>query len=142
MATGSSLVATPVGSGSPAPHCERPSRLNSSQLFITYWYFFLPAYALAALMYTFLGRLILSIVFREPEDNYIYKGFVWFTEPVLRVVRFITPASVNPRVVLIFAALWMLVARILFQAVMFELDLAPRITQMMPPAEVPQEQGQ
>ena len=116
--------------------------MNSSQLFISYWYFFVPAYALAALMYTFLGRLILSVIYRAPEDNYIYRGFVAFTEPVLKLVRFITPASVNPRVVLVFAAIWMLVARILFQAVMFNLDLAPRVTEILPPAPAGQEQPQ
>ena len=116
--------------------------MNSSQLFISYWYFFIPAYVLAALMYTFLGRLILSIFYRQPEDNYIYKGFVLFTEPALSIVRFITPASVNARVVLVFAAIWMLVARILFQAVMFELDLAPRISEILPAPAPTQEAPQ
>jgi len=75
------------------------------------WYFQLPNYVLAAVMYSFLGRFILSFFLPPDSKNYIFRAFVRITDPMLAPVRFITPAIVPHMIVLIFAALWTLVLR-------------------------------
>lgn len=75
------------------------------------WYFHLPNYLLAAVMYSLLGRFILSIFLPPDTKNYIFRAFVRLTDVILVPVRYITPAAVPHMVVLIFAALWTLVLR-------------------------------
>ena len=75
------------------------------------WHFQIPNYLLAAVMYSLLGRFLLSIFMAPDSKNYIYRAFVRITDPVLMPVRFITPAAVPYMIVLIFAALWTLVLR-------------------------------
>lgn len=74
----------------------------------------LPNYLLAALMYTLLGRFILSFLFPPDSRNYIFRAFVRLTDPIVALVRPITPAAVPHLVLLVFAAIWMLVLRIVF----------------------------
>jgi uncharacterized protein YggT (Ycf19 family) len=94
---------------------------------IQYWYFHLPNFVLAAVMYTALGRLLLSF-FAPPEwKNYIWRAFVRITEPVVRVVRYITPVGVPELVILIFTVLWLMVARIAFFLFMGSMGLLPKV---------------
>jgi YggT family protein len=74
----------------------------------------IPNYLLAALMYTLVGRFILSFLLPPDSKNYIFRAFVRLTNPVLALVRPITPAVVPHLVLLIFAAIWILVLRIVF----------------------------
>lgn len=76
------------------------------------WAFQLPNFVLAALMYTLLGRFLLSFFFGPASTNYIWRAFVRMTDPVLRVVGAITPRAVPDVVILAFGVLWLLVARI------------------------------
>lgn len=75
------------------------------------WYFHVPNYLLAALMYSLLGRLLLSFFFPPESRNYIFRAFVRLTDPVLAVVRPMTPHAVPFLLVLVFATLWLLVLR-------------------------------
>lgn len=93
--------------------------------FWSYWYFHLPNFVLAALMYTLLGRLVLGLFVHESWDNYIWRGFKALTDPIVRGVRFITPDVFAPPVVLIFAALWMMVLRFAYLFVLMNAGLAP-----------------
>ena len=61
--------------------------------FWSYWYFHIPNFVLAAVMYTLLGRLVLGLVVPENWDNYIWRAFKAITDPVLKVVRFVTPKA-------------------------------------------------
>ena len=79
--------------------------------FLANWYFHLPNYLLAAVMYSFLGRFILSLFLPPDSRNYIFRAFVWITDPILFPVRLVTPAIVPHMLVLIFGALWTLVLR-------------------------------
>jgi uncharacterized protein YggT (Ycf19 family) len=83
----------------------------SDHAFLADWYFHVPNYVLAALMYTLIGRFALSFFFPAGSTNPIFRAFVWITEPVVRMVRFVTPRVVPHLAILIFGALWMLVAR-------------------------------
>jgi len=40
---------------------------------LTYWYFHLPNFVLAALMYTLLGRALLSLFLDPDSSNYIWR---------------------------------------------------------------------
>jgi uncharacterized protein YggT (Ycf19 family) len=75
------------------------------------WFFHLPNYLLAAVMYSLLGRFLLSLFIGPDSKNYIWRAFVRITDPVMVPVRFITPAVVPHMLVLVFAALWTLVLR-------------------------------
>lgn len=82
------------------------------------WYFHVPNYVLAALMYSMLGRLLLSFFFPPGSRNYIFLAFVRLTDPVIAVVRPITPHAVPYLLVLVFATLWLLVLRFALLAVL------------------------
>lgn len=82
------------------------------------WYFHVPNYLIAALMYSMLGRLLLSFFFPPGSRNYIFLAFVRLTDPVLAVVRPITPRAVPFLLVLVFATLWLLVLRFVLLALL------------------------
>ena len=49
-----------------------------------FWYFHLPNFVLAALMYTLLGRAILGVIVGpQNSSNYIWRFFCRITDPVV-----------------------------------------------------------
>jgi uncharacterized protein YggT (Ycf19 family) len=94
---------------------------------IQYWYFHLPNFVLAAVMYTLIGRLLLSFFAPPNWQNYIWKAFLRITSPAVGAVRVITPQVVPEIVVLIFAVLWIMLARIALLLVFGNLGLLPRL---------------
>lgn len=94
---------------------------------LEYWYFHLPNYALAVLMYTLLGRFLLSFFFAPGSSNYIWRAFVRLTDPVVRIFAFITPRAVPALITLLFAFLWLFVIRIALLRVFAEMGLAPQL---------------
>lgn len=92
-----------------------------------YWYFHLPNFILAAVMYTLAGRLLLSLFVAPDWQNYIWRAFVRITDPAVRVTRFVTPQVLPHVVVLIFAILWLMVLRIALFALFGSLGLLPSI---------------
>lgn len=93
--------------------------------FWTYWYFHLPNFVLAALVYTLAGRFVLGFFVPENWDNYIWRAFVRLTDPVVRLVRVATPAIAHDRVVLIFALFWLTLARVALGLGLASLGLMP-----------------
>jgi uncharacterized protein YggT (Ycf19 family) len=93
--------------------------------FWSYWYFHIPNFMLAAIMYTLLGRLVLGLFVPEDWDNYIWRGFKAVTDPAVKAVRFITPQALSHGVVLVFGALWMMALRLVWLLVLLGLGLAP-----------------
>jgi YggT family protein len=77
-----------------------------------FWLYQVPNLALAALMYTLLGRFILSLFFPDDSDKVIYKVFRQITQPAVSAVRFVTPAVVHERIVLLLAVVWVLLVRV------------------------------
>ena len=92
---------------------------------LEYWYFHIPNFVLAAIMYTLAGRLVLGLFVPEDWDNYIWRAFVGMTQPVVNVVRSMTPAIVPDKIVLVFAVIWLLIVRIVFFWLMLSVGLAP-----------------
>ena len=93
--------------------------------FWSYWYFHIPNFVLAAVMYTLIGRLLLGLFVAEDWDNYIWRAFKRVTDPTVGAVRAITPAALPHQVVLVFAVLWLMAIRVAFIIVLLRLGLAP-----------------
>lgn len=75
------------------------------------WFLAAINYLFAAVGYTLLGRLVLSIFVPSDWNNYIWRFFVRFTDPALALTRRITPASVPDPLLPLVAFFWTLVAR-------------------------------
>jgi uncharacterized protein YggT (Ycf19 family) len=95
--------------------------------FWSYWYFHIPNFVLAAVMYTLIGRLVLGFFAPENWDNYIWRAFKAITDPIVRLVRTITPGILGGPVVLVFSVLWVMMVRILWLVTLMRLDLAPAV---------------
>jgi YggT family protein len=80
----------------------------------TYWYFHLPNFVLAALMYTLLGRVLLGLFFEPSSKNYIWRFFVRITDPVVALVAMVTPKATPPVIVWLFGFVWLFWLRVAF----------------------------
>lgn len=96
--------------------------MSATDTFLEYWWFHIPNLLLAAMVYTLIGRYVLELFFASGrQDAVILKVFRSVTDPVVRLVRVITPAVVPNGVVVLFAILWLFAARMVWflVAVMF-----------------------
>lgn len=93
------------------------------------WAFHVPNIVLAVLMYLTIGRLALSFVIAPNRGNLLTSGLVVVTNPVVRLVSFVTPAIVPPRILWLFTALWLFLVRIVFFVTMTIYGLAPIASQ-------------
>ncbi|HEV7329304.1 MAG TPA: YggT family protein [Bosea sp. (in: a-proteobacteria)] len=90
-----------------------------------FWVFHLPNLALAALIYTLLGRYILSLFFPPDSDKVIWRVFCQITDPILNLVRLVTPALVPPPLLNLFAIVWLFLLRFLLFYIVRMLGLLP-----------------
>ena len=97
----------------------------SSNPVIAQWWYHLPNFVLAALMYTMLGRFLLAFFIPPDSKNYIWRAFVWLTDPALRAVQFVTPLAVPHLLVLLFAAMWLLTARVVLLLLFASFGMMP-----------------
>lgn len=93
-----------------------------------YWYFHLPNFILAAVMYTLIGRLLLSFFVPPEWQNYIWRAFIRITDPVVGAVRVITPAALPIVIVLVFSVLWLMLLRLALVALFGTLGLLPDLS--------------
>jgi uncharacterized protein YggT (Ycf19 family) len=94
---------------------------------LQYWYFHIPNFLLAAVMYTVLGRIILSLFAPPDWQNYIWRAFTRITDPFVNATRAVTPAAVHEIVLLIFTFLWLMLARVAFFAWLGSRGLLPTV---------------
>jgi YggT family protein len=80
--------------------------------FLGYWYYHLPNFLLAALMYTLLGRVLLSLFMEPDSSNYIWRFFCRITDPFVGLVATITPKAAVPVVVWLFGFVWLFWLRV------------------------------
>lgn len=92
---------------------------------LSFWTFTLPNYMLAVLTYTLLGRIVLSFLFASRPDAVINRVFAQITDPVLRIVRVITPQVVSNGLVIVLAIIWLLALRMLLFLLTRAFGLAP-----------------
>ena len=74
---------------------------------LTYWYYYLPDYVLAVLMYTVLGRIALSLLIDPESQNYIWRFFCTLSDPVVAAVGQVTPRAAPPVVLWLFSFVWL-----------------------------------
>ena len=78
---------------------------------LSYWYFHGPSLLLAALVYLLLARLVLWPFVAAGTP--VMRVLATITNPVLKAVGAITPLAVPAALVVVFAIMWLLSARIL-----------------------------
>jgi YggT family protein len=83
------------------------------------WYYHVPNYVLAALMWTLAGRFLLGLFVPPQWDNYIWRFFCRITDPVLAVVARITPSFMVEQLLPLVAIFWLFVLRIVLQLLVF-----------------------
>lgn len=88
--------------------------MTPAESFATYWWFHLPNLLMAALIYTLVGRYLLELFFSKKPDAVILKVFRRVTDPVVRLVRIITPAIVPNGLIVVFSIGWLIAARMLW----------------------------
>jgi YggT family protein len=93
------------------------------QSFWSLWYFNLPNFVLAVVMYTMLGRAVLGLFIDSNSTNYIWRGFCAITDPVLKVIAVVTPKATAPVVLWLFGFVWMFWLRVLILIVFISLGL-------------------
>jgi uncharacterized protein YggT (Ycf19 family) len=77
-----------------------------------FWLFHIPNVILAAALYTLIGRYILSLFFRRQSELVIWRVFCQITDPIVAMIRAVTPAVVPGGLLLIFGIVWILILRI------------------------------
>ena len=95
--------------------------------FLTYWYYHVPNFVLAALMYTLLGRAILGLIVGLDSQNYIWRFFCRLTDPVVALVALATPRAAAPVVVWLFGVVWLFWLRVGLPDLFLVLGAVPRI---------------
>ena len=93
---------------------------------LNFWYFHIPNFILAALMYTLLGRALLGLFVGPDSSNYIWRFFCRITDPVVAVFAVVTPKAVAPVVVWLFGFVWLFWLRVLLLHVFLRLGALPQ----------------
>ena len=104
--------------------------MSPTDSLFAHWYFHVPNLILAALMYTLIGRYVLDLAFEAlggRKDAVVLTVFRRVTDPVLRVVRFITPEVVPNGLVLIFAVVWLLALRMFWYLTVVAAGARPKL---------------
>jgi YggT family protein len=102
--------------------------MNPATPLFSYWYFHLPNFALAALMYTLLGRALLGLIVQSDSSNYIWRFFCRITDPVVAVVALVTPKAAPPVVIWLFGFVWLFWLRVGLLYLFLVLGAVPRAT--------------
>ena len=101
--------------------------MDTATSIATYWYYHLPNFVLAALMYTMLGRFLLGLMVDPDSPNYIWRFFCRFTDPVIGVIAIVTPKVTVPVVLWLFGFVWMFWLRVVLHYTLLVLNLAPKL---------------
>lgn len=99
--------------------------MTPTDTFFTHWYFHVPNLVLAALAYSLIGRYLLELVFAKKPDAVIVKVFRQVTSPVVNIVRAATPAIVPDGLVIVFAFVWLTVARMFLYLTIIAMGVKP-----------------
>ena len=95
------------------------------EFFLRYWYFHLPNYLVAAVIYTMFGRFVLGFFVPPDWDHYIWRFFRRITDPVLRATSWITPRFVPDALLPLVAVFWLYLARLAYWVLLYRMGLAP-----------------
>ena len=98
-----------------------------SDSFLLYWQFHLANYFLAVILYTLIGRALLSFFVSSDSKNYIWRFFRALTDWFLLLIRPITPGFLHSFFVLFYAVFLVLVLRVAVWIIFFNLGWAPTL---------------
>jgi hypothetical protein len=99
--------------------------MQTTNQFLAYWYYTIPNFLLAAVMYTIFGRVLLSMFFDPDSKNYIMRFFVRVTDPFINFFGTITPKATAPVVLWLFTFVWLFWARVAMLYLFLLLGLLP-----------------
>jgi hypothetical protein len=94
--------------------------------FLTHWYYHLPNFVLAALMYTLLGRALLGLFMGLESSNYIWRFFCLITDPFIALVAPLTPKAVAPVILWLFGVVWLFWLRVALLLLFLSIGAVPR----------------
>ena len=97
-----------------------------SRSLITYWYFHLPNFVLAVVMYTLLARVLLGLFVDANSPNYIWRFFCRLTDPAVAAIALVTPKATAPVVVWLFGVVWLFWLRVGLLYLFLLLGAVPR----------------
>ena len=100
--------------------------MSTSNPILSYWYFHLPNFILAALMYTLLGRALLGLMVAPESSNYIWRFFCRITDPFVALIALVTPKATAPVVVWLFGVVWLFWLRVGLLYLFLLLGAVPR----------------
>jgi YggT family protein len=87
--------------------------LDQTFALLPYWYYHLPNFALAVLMYTLMGRVLLSLFVDADSPNYIWRFFCRLTDPFVAAIAVVTPKAAAPVVLWLFGVVWLFWLRVI-----------------------------
>lgn len=96
--------------------------------FWVYWYFHVPNYLLAVLLYTLLGRFLLGFMVLPDSSNYIWRFFRRLTDPVLAVAGVITPRFISPFFWPLVGVFWIMILRHALFVAFYMAGIAPQVS--------------
>jgi hypothetical protein len=102
--------------------------VSGSYPFLTHWYFHLPNFVLAALMYTLLGRALLGLIVGPDSSNYIWRFFCRLTDPFIALIAPLTPKAAPPVIIWLFGVVWLFWLRVGLLYLFLLLGAVPRTT--------------
>ena len=107
---------------------ESNAAVDPSNPLLANWAFHLPNFALAAVMYTLLGRVLLSLIVDPDSKNYIWRFFCRITDPFVTLIAVVTPKAVAPVVLWLFGVVWLFWLRVGLLILFTMFGAAPKIT--------------
>ena len=99
--------------------------MTAGQSLFSFWYFHLPNFILAALMYTLLGRAMLGLIVNQNSQNFIWRFFCRVTDPVVKAVAVVTPKATAPVIIWLFGFVWLFWLRLGFFILARNFGFAP-----------------
>ena len=118
------IFSTPRNSFTLHPLSASPEIVSvQAASFWSLWYFHVPNFILAVVMYTMLGRALLGLFVEHNSQNYIWRGFCAITDPFLKAFALVTPKAAAPVVQWLFGFVWMFWLRVLLLVVFFSLGI-------------------
>ena len=91
-----------------------------------FWFFQVPNFILAALMYTLFGRVLLGLMVEPSSTNYIWRFFCRMTDPFVALVALVTPKATVPVVIWLFGVVWLFWLRVLLLHAFLLSGVVPR----------------
>jgi hypothetical protein len=89
--------------------------------------FWVVNYGLAIVLWSCIGRFLLSFFISRQPSNYIWLAFRALTDWAVAASSWLTPRFVHPSLLPLIAAFWIAYLRIAAFAVMWNLGLTPRL---------------